>query len=170
MPGSRQFAIALAIGGALSFARPATAQVTDRLLLAAFCDLGNIEGSTCRKARQYPDAGSRACDVKLSQERYSGQFVAGVPLLVMAYESGCEPHATDGGGAVVFELAADKYVFRSFQPGSQTNDCVTLPNSTQQDVLVCITGHIGQGYLEGGVAQMIFTRNTTQTSACPWTS
>ena len=33
------------------------------------------------------------------------------------------------------------------------------PESTQQDVLVCITGHVGQGYLEGGVAQMIFTRN-----------
>ena len=29
----------------------------------------------------------------------------------------------------------------------------------QQDVLVCITGHIGQGYLESGVAQMMFTRD-----------
>ena len=117
MPNSRHLAAALAIGGALLVARPAAAQDTERLLLAAFCDLGNIEGSTCKKARLYPDAGTRTCDVKLTKERYNGKFVAGRPLLVIAYESGCEPHATDGGGAAVFELVADKYVFRSFQPG-----------------------------------------------------
>jgi hypothetical protein len=160
MSTSRHLVIALAIGGAVSFAaQPAAAEETDRLLLATFCDLSSIEGSTCKKARQYPDAASRACDVKLTKERYRGKFVAGAPLLVIAYESGCEPHATDGGGAVVFELVADKYLFRSFQPGSQTRDCVTAPKNTQQDLLVCITGHIGQGILESGVAQFVFTRN-----------
>lgn len=76
---------------------------------------------------------------------------------MIAYESGCEPHANDGGGSVVFELVADKNVFRSFQPGMQVNDCVTLAKDTTQDILVCITGHMGQGFLESGVAQMIFT-------------
>jgi hypothetical protein len=163
MSTSRHLVIALAIGGALCFAAtPAAAQENDRLLLAAFCDLSNIVGSTCKKARLYPDAGSRACDVKLTKERYRGKYVADAPLLVIAYESGCEPHATDGGGAVVFELVADKYLFRSFQPGSQTHDCVTVPKDTQQDLLVCITGHIGQGILESGVAQFVFTRSFEQ--------
>jgi hypothetical protein len=163
MSASRHLVIALAAGGALLLAtKPAAAQETDRLLLATFCNLADIDGSTCKKARQYPDAGNRACDVKLTQERYRGKFVAGVPLLVIRYESGCEPHANDGGGAVVFELVADKYAFRSFQPGSQTNECVTVPKDTQQDLLVCLTGHIGQGILESGVAQFVFTRNFEQ--------
>jgi len=38
----------------------------------------------------------------------------------------------------------------------QTSDCVTLPKSEQQDLLVCLTGHIGQGILESGVMQIVF--------------
>jgi hypothetical protein len=160
MSTSRHLVIALAAGGALSFAiKPAAAEDTNRALLATFCDAADIAGSTCKKAKAYPDAGSRTCDVQLTEERHRGKFVAGQPLLVISYESGCEPHATDGGGAVVFEQNADKPVFRSFQPGSQSNDCVTVPKDAQQDLLVCITGHIGQGILESGVAQFVFTRN-----------
>jgi hypothetical protein len=160
MSTSRYLVIALAVGGALSFATaPAAAEDMDRALLATFCDAANIAGSTCKKAKSYPNTGGRTCDVQLSEERHRGKFVAGQALLVISYESGCEPHATDGGGAVVFEQNADKPVFRSFQPGSQTNNCVTVPKDAQQDLLVCITGHIGQGILESGVAQFVFTRN-----------
>jgi hypothetical protein len=157
MPTSRHLAAALAVGGALLLpAGPAAAQETDRLLLATFCDLSNIQGSACKKAREYPEAGDRVCDVKLSPARQRGKFIAGHPLLLVSYESGCEPHASDWGGSVVFELVADKYVFRSFQPGTQVNDCVTLPKDTREDVLVCITGHMGQGFLESAVAQVTF--------------
>ncbi len=116
MSTSRHLAAALAFGGTLLFATSfaAAQDAADRLLLATFCDLGNINGATCKKARQYPDAGTRVCVVKLTKDRYSGKFIADHPLLLVAYESGCEPHATDGGGAAVFELVADKYVFRSF--------------------------------------------------------
>ena len=34
-----------------------------------------------------------------------------------------------------------------------------MPRSEKQDSLVCLTGHMGQGYLEGGVAQMSFARD-----------
>jgi hypothetical protein len=34
-----------------------------------------------------------------------------------------------------------------------------VPRSEKQDSLVCLTGHMGQGYLEGGVAQMLFARD-----------
>lgn len=160
---SRALIAALALSIASVFAaRPAAAQETDRLLLATFCDLGNIDGATCKKARLYPDAGERACDVKLTAERQRGKFLANVPLLVIAYESGCEARATDNGGAVLFELVADKYVFRGFQPGMQPNDCVSVAKDAQQDALVCLTGHMGQGYLEGGVALMAFARQYEQ--------
>ena len=160
MSKSRGLVVALALGGAALLAnQPARAQDADRPLLSTFCDAADIAGSTCKRARGYPSSDGRACDVKLTGDRYSGKFIAsGDPILVVAYESGCEPHATDSGGAVVFELTADKYALKSFQPGSQTNDCVVLKDR-RQDLLVCITGHIGQGILESGVAQMVFTRD-----------
>ena len=105
----------------------------------------------------YPNAGKRACDVTLTADRYRGKFVAsGNPLLVVNYESGCEAHTTDNGGTVVFEQTGGKYAFRSFQPGTQGSECITLPKDEQQDLLICITGHMGQGILESGVAQMLF--------------
>jgi len=147
-------------GALLLVAAPACAQATDRALLSAFCDAANIRPATCKRAKNYPSAGRRACDVTLNKDRASGRFIAsGNPLLVVAYDSSCEAHATDNGGAVVFEEIAGKFLFRSFQPGMQTRDCVTLAKNTQQDILVCLTGHVGQGLMETGVAQMIFTRD-----------
>jgi hypothetical protein len=129
-------------------------------LLSTFCDAANIRGSTCKRAKGYPHAGTRGCDVKLTNDRYRGRFVAaGNPLLVVNYESGCEAHATDNGGAVVFEQRDGKTIFRGFQPGSQAHDCVTAAKDERQDVLVCLTGHIGQGNLESGVAQINFTQD-----------
>jgi len=159
--GSPEYRTALALGGALLLANaPACAQNADRPLLAAFCNPEDIAGSTCKQAKGYPNSGrGRACDVKLGAERYSGNFTAsGNPLLVVAYESGCEPHATDSGGAILFELSGDKYVFKSYQPGAQANNCVAVKDQ-RQDQLICLTGHMGQGILESGVAQMVFTRN-----------
>lgn len=140
---------------------PTLAQDADRTLLATFCDAGNIKGGTCTRAKGYPASGRKSgCDVKLLKERFSGRFVAaGNPLLVINYESGCEARANDNGGAVVFELAGGKYSFVGFQPGSRVNECIVVPRGERQDSLVCLTGHMGQGYLEGGVAQMSFTRD-----------
>ena len=162
----------VAIGGALLFAWPAAAQDADRLLLAAFCDLGNIEGSTCKKARLYPDAGTRACDVKLTQGALHRQIRRG--------HRRCSSSPMKAAASRTPPMAAA----RSCSNSSPTNMCSgvfsrarrpttasTLPKSTQQDVLVCITGHIGQGYLESGVAQMIFNAEcSTRTSDCPSTS
>ncbi|CAN7443086.1 hypothetical protein LJR220_004006 [Bradyrhizobium sp. LjRoot220] len=153
----------LALAFACLLASPAHADDADRTLLATFCDAQDIEGSTCKRARNYPDAGSRACDVRLTSDRRGGRFIAaGNPLLVVNYESGCEPRATDNGGAVVFEQSDGKTIFRSFQPGSQVNDCITLARSAGQDWLVCITGHIGQGHLETGVAEFVFTQDDSR--------
>ena len=151
--------LALPLSGAMLPAPPAHAQVPDRALLSTFCDAPNIKGSTCRRAKSYPDAGRRGCDVTLTGDRFAGRFLAsGHPLLVANYESGCEPHATDDGGSVVFEQVGGAYVFRSFQPGVRTNECVTLAKDARQDVLVCLAGHMGQGLLETGVAQIVFAQ------------
>lgn len=133
------------------------AEEADRALLSAFCDAGNIQGASCKRAKLYPDAGRRSCDVKLTAGRYSGKFLAsGNSLLVVSYESECEPHATDFGGAALFEQVGSTYRFRGFQPGMPGTDCVTLARSEREDVLVCLTGHMGQGDLETGVAQVVF--------------
>ena len=104
IPKSIPAILAVALGGASLLATPARADDADRALLSTFCDAANIKGSACSRAKGYPNAGNRGCDVKLSADRYSGQFIAaGNPLLVVNYESGCEAHATDNGGAAVFE-------------------------------------------------------------------
>lgn len=159
MSKSRGLIVALALGVFPHAQAPARAQDADRALLSTFCDAADIAGSTCKRARRYPNADGKACDVKLIGERYSGKFIAaGEPILVVSYESACESHATDSGGAVVFVLSGDKYAFNGFQPGSQANECAAI-NDARQDLLICITGHIGQGILESGVAQMVFARS-----------
>ena len=162
MSKSRGVVVALALGAVLlPVNAPVHAQGADRALLSAFCNAADIAGSVCKRAKGYPNTEGRACDVKLGPDRYSGKFTASDnPVLVVAYESGCEAHATDSGGAVLFELSGDKYVFKSFQPGSQANDCVVAPDA-RQDQLICMTGHMGQGILESGIAQMVFTRDAS---------
>jgi hypothetical protein len=146
----------LALAALLS-AAPSRAAESDRALLSTFCDAANIKGSTCTRAKGYPNAPKRGCDVTLSEDRHSGKFLAsGNPLLVVNYESGCEAHATDNGGSVVFEQNSGAYVFRGFAPGAQAGDCVTSAKDARQDLLVCLTGHMGQGLLESGVALMQF--------------
>jgi hypothetical protein len=135
----------------------ARAADSDRALLSTFCAPADIQGSTCKRARAYPNAPRGGCNVTLNEDRYSGRFLpSGNPLLVVNYESGCEAHATDNGGSVVFEQSGGTYVFRGFAPGAQVDDCVTRNKDDRQDVLVCLTGHMGQGVLESGVAVMQF--------------
>ncbi|GKQ56004.1 hypothetical protein [Bradyrhizobium sp. Ce-3] len=144
----------------LFIASPARAEDSDRALLATFCAAGNIKGSACSRARSYPDGG-RACDVKLSKERYTGRFLAaGNPLLVVNYDSECEPHATDFGGVALFEQDGKATRFIRFLPGAQGHDCIVLPKDDQQDVLICSVGHMGQGILETAVARMEFSRKS----------
>lgn len=160
MPAMHCYVSALSVA-AILLATPALAQdASDGTLLPTFCDAANIKGDTCAHAKGYPGAGKRGCDVKLLGDRHSGRFAgSGNPLLVVNYESGCESRATDDGGAVVFEQVAGKYSFVGFQPGSRINDCLTVPRNEREDSLVCLMGHMGQGYLEGGVALMSFARD-----------
>ncbi|WP_143278333.1 hypothetical protein [Bradyrhizobium sp. UFLA03-84] len=134
---------------------PVRAEDGDRALLATFCAGANIKGSTCTRAKSYP--GGRACDVKLTKERYAGRFLAaGNALLVVDYESECEPHATDFGGVALFEQDGKTTRFMRFLPGAQGHDCIVVPKDAQQDALVCTVGHMGQGILESAVARMEF--------------
>jgi hypothetical protein len=152
---------ALALSGLISITPILAQDTVDRTLLATFCDAGNIKGDTCTHAKGYPASGNkRNCDVKLLKDRFGGKFVAsGNPLLVVNYESGCEARANDDGGSAVFELVKGSYSFVGFQPGVRVNDCIAVPRSEKQDSLVCLTGHMGQGFLEGGVAQLSFARD-----------
>jgi hypothetical protein len=134
------------------------AQTSDRALLATFCDTGNIKGKTCTRARAYPNAPKKGCDVTLTGDRAIGKFLGGNPLLLASYESGCEAHTTDNGGVVVLEQSGGAYVFRGYQPGMQAT-CITVAKDAELDVLACLTGHVGQGIMETGVALMKFAAN-----------
>jgi hypothetical protein len=61
----------------------------------------------------------------------------------------------------VFEQTGGATTFRSFAPGMIGSECVTLKDA-EQDRLVCLTGHMGQGLLEGGVAEMRFKQDAGQ--------
>ncbi|WP_407167006.1 hypothetical protein [Bradyrhizobium sp. ORS 111] len=151
--------VALTFGtAALFIAEAAPAQDNDRALLSTFCAAANIKGSACTRARSYPNAAGRACDVTLTQERYAGRFLAAnSPLLVVNYESECESHVTDFGGVALFAKNGQAYRFVRFVPGAQGHDCIVLPRDERQDVLVCAVGHMGQGNLDSAVARMEFT-------------
>jgi hypothetical protein len=150
-------AIAL-LFAALSFTvTPARAAESDRALLSTFCAPADIQGSTCKRAKGYPNADRRGCDVTLQEDRYSGKFLpSGGPLLVVNYESGCEAHATDNGGSVVFEQNGGAYVFKGFAPGAQVDDCLTPAKDDQQNFLICLGSHMGQGVQASWVALMQF--------------
>jgi hypothetical protein len=161
-------AISAAVLLALNLSTPTFAQAkdkapnADRALLATFCADANIKGSACTRAKNYRSG--RRCDVRLRPDRYAGRFLAdGTTLLVVSYDSDCEPHATDFGGSVVFEQKDGAVVFKGYQPGFQVNNCLVVPRNDKQDRLICITGHLGQGRLESGVAEMVFTRNFSKT-------
>ncbi|HTC99419.1 MAG TPA: hypothetical protein VK734_16930 [Bradyrhizobium sp.] len=150
-------AIALLFAAIPFAATPAHAADTDRALLSTFCAPGDIQGSTCKRAKGYPNAPRGGCEVTLNEDRYSGRFLpSGNPLLVVNYESGCEAHATDNGGSVVFEQSGGTSVFRGFAPGAQVDDCVTPAKDEQQNFLVCLGGHIAQGVQASWVALMQF--------------
>ncbi len=159
MPNSANILLALVALAITTSPTLAQAPAT-RTLLATFCDATHISGDTCTRAKGYPASGNKSgCDVKLLADRFAGRFIAsGAPLLVVNYESGCEARANDDGGSVVFELANGRYGFAGFAPGARVNECVVVPRSETLDSLVCLAGHMGQGYLEAGVALMTFTR------------
>ena len=157
MPKIVPSALALLFAALPFAATPAHAAESDRALLSTFCAPADIQGSTCKRAMGYPNAGQRGCDVTLNEDRYSGKFLpSGNPLLVVNYESGCEAHATDNGGSVVFERTGGTYVFRGFAPGAQVDDCVTPAKDERQNFLVCLGGHMGQGVQASWVALMQF--------------
>ncbi len=156
--------LAIACCGTL-FASPTHAQDTsDRALLSTFCDAGDIKGGTCKRAKGYPNAPRRGCEVTLSGDRHRGRFIAsGNPLLVASYESPCESHATEDGGALLFELVEGRYLFRGFRPGLQ-GTCITVPENAEQDLLICLTGHMGQGILDSGLARIAFADRRRSTA------
>src|SRR5882724_1009192 len=127
--------------------QPAFGDTIDERLLATFCSPADIHGSTCLDAKAYRYG--KKCPVKLESNRYSGKFLSSTSsLLIVNYTSDCEPHSTNFGGSVLFEKAANGYVFRGYQPGFGVSDCISIPRNTKQDWLICQTGFMGQGHAE----------------------
>jgi len=130
----------------------------DRALLSTFCDAADIKGSACTRAKGYPNAGTAAATSSYQRIATAPVYRGRQSAAGGHYESGCEAHATDNGGAAVFEQSDGKTIFRGFAPGSHANDC-----RHREERAAGLAGlphrHIGQGILEGGVAQMALTQD-----------
>lgn len=151
------FSVLMALLLCAVFTERAGAAPNDRALLSLLCAPGAIAGAKCKRAKSYPEADERGCDVTLKPQRHLGRFlVSGNPLLVVTYESECESHANDFGGSVLFEQTGATFVFRGFQPGMRVDQCVMAGKSDGVDTLVCLVGHMGQGVLESAVARIGF--------------
>jgi hypothetical protein len=153
----RSFWTFILLLGALG-SQAARGDTIDQRLLATFCSPADITGSTCLDARAYRDG--KKCPVKLESNRYSGKFLSSnSSLLVVDYSSDCEAHVTNFGGSILFEKSSKQYTFRGYQPGYRVSECISIPKNTKQDRLVCQTGAMGQGFLETGIADVIFTQD-----------
>jgi hypothetical protein len=135
-------------------AKPA-AGVSVRTLLSSFCATEDIRGSECLRAKNYRQSGT--CSVQFTGKFYSGRFIASSGNITIAdYQSDCESHATEFGGSVLFETVGDGLVFRSFQPGYRTSDCLVIHARDENDKLVCILSHNGQGEAMSVVSEFVF--------------
>src|SRR5689334_20908284 len=132
----------------------ATQAPSNRELLSYFCDPANIKDNNCIRAKNYPNGDD--CNVELGEDSLiEGRFVSSTaPLVLARYSSDCESHATEDGGSVVFERGTSGLRFIGYQPGLVFESCATIPVADSRDRLVCITGHMGQGYLESGIAEV----------------
>jgi Caspase domain len=143
---------------AFCYLQSALGDTIDVRLLTTFCGSADIRGSTCVNAKDYQYG--RRCPVKLGANRYSGKFLSSNrSLLIVDYESDCEPHSNSFGGSVLFEKASDGYIFRGYQRGFRVSGCLSIPRTTKQDRLVCQSGGMGQGHMESTVVEVVFTQD-----------
>jgi hypothetical protein len=140
----------------------ATQAPSNRELLSYFCDPANIKDNNCIRAKNYSNGDD--CNVELGEDSLiEGRFVSSTaPLVLVRYSSDCESHATEDGGSVIFERGTSGLRFVGYQPGLVFESCATIPVADSRDRLVCITGHMGQGYLESGIAEVLFEQNGPQ--------
>jgi hypothetical protein len=142
-----------AIAGSAAEKKPASGE-----LLAQFCATGDVKGNNCLRAKGYP--GGNDCNVELRDDPpVEGRFLASKTVILLArYDSDCEPHATENGGSVVFERIAGGLRFLGYQPGLAFDTCATVAAGDTRDRLVCVTSHMGQGYLESAIAEVVLTQ------------
>ena len=138
----------------------ALAQNLNATLLRQICESKDVRGDECAKAKDYPNG--ETCTVTLSGDRWIGRFMSSQTILLARYESDCETHASDNGGSIVFEQRGESWAFNSYQPGEVFVECATVPRGAHQDRLVCTTGHMGQGFLEATISEVVFTRDVSK--------
>jgi hypothetical protein len=146
----------------LAAAAPARAEISQKdraAILKAVCAKGQIRKGQCAKAARYP--GGKACNIELTGEGGEGRFLSSdQPLLFAVYRSECESHASNWGGALIFEKRDGKLAFGGYQQGLAGSGCLTLPKPDgSSDRLICMTGWMGQGYQSEMLGEVVFARD-----------
>jgi hypothetical protein len=148
---------------------PAAAQSLSeaRQFLRHICAPKNISGAKCKVARMYPGHPAGSCDVDVSNSQpVAGRFLAaGSVLVIVGYGSGCEPHASNWGGSLLFERTAGGYAFKDYLPGLVTDQCiVAAAGGGQADRLICRSGSMHQGYAGSFVSEVVLSSNKGKVS------
>ena len=130
-----------------------------RAILAAICERGQVRKGACRRAHGYPEG--RSCDIGLTGEGGEGRFLGtDTAYLVVGYTSGCEPHANNWGGSLIFARGArGKLAFLGYQPGMAVTGCIVTARMGGGDRLVCMAGWMGQGYETEIVGEVVLAQD-----------
>ncbi len=153
------FSVLLASLGIVTSAAAAPKSSADkRAILSAICEKGQIRKGACRRARGYPEG--RGCDIGLTGEGGEGRFLGDDAVyLIAGYTSGCEPHANNWGGALIFSRGdRGKLTFLGYQPGMAVTDCLVTMRSGGGERLVCQSGWMGQGYESETIGEVALTK------------
>jgi tRNA A-37 threonylcarbamoyl transferase component Bud32 len=78
----------------------------------------------------------------------------------VTYQSGWEPHATNFGGGILFDVGPTGWRLSKWYPGGQMDHCLVLPD-TGRERLLCWSAYAGMGMF----AQMVMVRHVPPSPA-----
>ena len=85
--------------------------------------------------------------------------------MIVGYGSGCEPHASNWGGSLLFERTAGGYAFKDYLPGLMTDQCiVAAAGGGQADRLICRSSGMHQGHAGSFVSEVALSSNKGKVS------
>jgi hypothetical protein len=129
-----------------------------RALLPALCESGVMAKTTqhgvdsgCRLCPSVVPGGGAFNSTDPAEASFSlygviyGSFTREGSQQAVADFSGCEPHANNFGGSVLFEKSPRGWRVKSYQGGFISSECLKYPMTNGRDLLICRGGYSGQG-------------------------
>jgi hypothetical protein len=141
-----------------------SARARENQLLQQIC-LDTPVGDSCKLAKNYPNGS--ACNIELDEKQdIEGRYIPPIQgasdgtVRILGYQSDCEAHVTEWGGSLLFEKYLGQYVFRGYEPGLVTEECINMQGrNNKQERLFCIRGGLHQGEADTGLFEVKLSRD-----------